>query len=81
MTVEHREERVRLETDRHRIVGTVTLARNGYRSRITDLLNASERDFLALTDVTIQPLHGGEPERHDFMALARRHVVFATEGE
>ena len=31
-------------------MGTLTLARDGYRSRISDLLNASERDFISITE-------------------------------
>ena len=61
--MDQREERVRLETERFRITGTVTLSRNGYRSRISDLLNASEREFLPLTDVTLEPLNGDQPDR------------------
>ena len=76
--MDQREERVRLETERFRITGTVTLSRNGYRSRISDLLNASEREFLPLKDVTLEPLDGGEAEHHDFLAISRRHVVFAS---
>ena len=38
---EHRQERVRIETERHRIEGSLTLARDGYRSRVSDVLNAS----------------------------------------
>jgi len=76
--VDQREERVRLETERFRITGTVTLSRNGYRSRISDLLNASEREFLPLTDVTLEPLNGDQPEHHEFLAISRRHVVFAS---
>ena len=53
-------ERIELETGRHRMVGNVTLAPNGFRTRVSDLLNASEREFIALTDVTITPLDGGE---------------------
>jgi hypothetical protein len=49
---EERRERIRLETPRHRIEGSLMLARDGYRSRVSDMLNASERDFLTLTDVT-----------------------------
>lgn len=64
---------------RHRIVGTLTLSREGYRSRISDMLNASERDFVALTDVTITSLDGLEPPReHAFMAIHRAHIVFAV---
>jgi hypothetical protein len=75
--MENRNQRVLLETDRHRIRGEVTLAREGYRSRISDMLNASERDFIALTGVTIDPLDGGEPMACDFIAVARAKIVFA----
>lgn len=73
-----RHERVELETERHRIVGTLTLAREGYRSRISDMLNATERDFVALTDVEITPIDGGETRRHRFIAIHRAHIVFAV---
>ncbi len=76
--MEHREERIRLETARHRIEGSITLAREGYRSRVSDVLNASERDFLTLTEVTVRPLDGGPVEDHPFLAVARRHIVFAV---
>ncbi|MDQ3849952.1 MAG: hypothetical protein M3296_04975 [Actinomycetota bacterium] len=79
--VRHRHERLRLETARYRITGTVTLARDGYRSRLSDLLNATERDFLSLTDATVEPLDGDgvadDDRHHQFIAVARRHIVFA----
>ncbi len=75
---EHRQERIRIETERHRIEGSLTLARDGYRSRVSDVLNASERDFLTLTDVSVEPLDGGPVELHDYLTLARRHIVFAV---
>jgi hypothetical protein len=75
---EERRERIRLETPRHRIEGSLMLARDGYRSRVSDMLNASERDFLTLTDVTLTPLDGGAPERHAFMAIARVHIVYVV---
>jgi hypothetical protein len=78
--VEQRQERVSLETNRHRITGDVTLAREGYRSRVSDLLNASERDFLTMTGVTVEPLDGGPPTLHEFLAIGRRHIVFVTSG-
>ena len=74
---EDRRERIRLETPRHRIEGALMLARDGYRSRVSDMLNASERDFLALTDVTIDPLDGGPQLTCDFLAVARSKIVFA----
>ncbi|HEY1832846.1 MAG TPA: hypothetical protein VGG08_00295 [Solirubrobacteraceae bacterium] len=79
--VGHRQERIRIETPRHRIEGSLTLARDGYRSRVSDVLNASERDFITLTDVTVAPLEGGPVELHSYLSLARRHIVFAVSAE
>ncbi len=74
-----RHERVELETTRHRIVGTLTLAREGYRSRISDMLNATERDFVSLTDAEITPLNGtAETRHHAFVAIHRSHIVYAV---
>jgi len=79
--IDHRHERIRVETERHRIEGVITLARDGYRSRVSDVLNASERDFITLTDVTVAPLEGGPLELHAYLSLARRHIVFAVAAE
>lgn len=76
--MESRQERIRIETAGHRIEGLLTLAREGYRSRMSDVLNASERDFVTLTDATVQPLGGGPAESHPFVAVARGHIVFAV---
>jgi uncharacterized protein DUF6812 len=74
-----REERVVIETGRYRFTGTVQLPREGYRSRLSDHLNANEREFIALTDVEIVLLDGGAaPSRESFVAIGRRHIVFAT---
>ena len=75
---QQRRERVQLETSRHRITGSLTLAANGFRSRLSDLLNASEREFISLTDVTLEPLEGGLTVSHDFLAVSRHHIVFVT---
>ena len=56
-----REEQVVLETDRYRIVGTLTLPREGYRSRLSDYVNQRDREFFAVSDATI--------------IVARRHRV------
>jgi hypothetical protein len=75
--VDLRSERVVLETARHRITGVVTLARDGYRSRVSDVLNASERDFLALTEATVTPVDGVSPASvYEFLAVHRDHIVF-----
>jgi hypothetical protein len=77
-----RRERVRIETQRHEMVGTLQLPNEGYRSRTTDFLNAHEREFLALTEVEVTWLDGSRPsERHEFIALATRHVVMVVELE
>ncbi|HZV74130.1 MAG TPA: hypothetical protein VFF79_10480 [Conexibacter sp.] len=78
-----REERIVVETEHYRLTGTVRLPSEGYRSRLTDHLNAGEREFLALTDVEMVPLEHGEraASRHAYVALGRRHIVFATSAE
>jgi hypothetical protein len=75
----HRYERISIDTPRHRIIGNVTLAADGYRSRLSDLLNAPERDFIALSDAIVQELDGVHAiQRHDFIAVHRQHAVFAV---
>lgn len=75
-----RRERVRIETQRHEIEGTLQLPNEGFRSRMTDFLNAHERDFLALTDAELTWLDGTRaPERHEYLALSVRHVVLVVE--
>jgi hypothetical protein len=77
MAVEHRDERIVVETDRYRITGLLRLPRDGYRSRLTDYLNSSERAFLALTDVELVPFGSGEAQRRPFLAVSLSHVVLA----
>jgi hypothetical protein len=77
--VEQRSERITVDTGRYRITGLVRLPRDGYRSRLTDYLNAGERAFLALTDVEIVSLDDGRaPEHRDFLALAMSQIVFVV---
>ena len=73
--MEHRNERIVAETDRYRITGLLHMPRDGYRSRLTDYLNGSERTFLALTEVELVPLDGGPADQLPFLALALQHVV------
>jgi hypothetical protein len=81
--MDQREERIFVETERYRLTGTVRLPAEGYRSRLTDHLNAGEHEFLALTDVEIVSLEDpSRPRsRHAYVALGRRHIVFATSAE
>ena len=78
----YRRERVRIETERHEIEGTVQLPSEGYRSRTTDFLNGHEREFLAITDVQLRWLDDARsPERHEYLAVAVRHIVLVVELE
>jgi hypothetical protein len=81
--VNQREERVVIETERYRFTGTVRLSAEGFRSRLTDHLNAGEHEFIALTDVEVVPLDAsaGPTTLHGYVALGRRHIVFATSAE
>jgi hypothetical protein len=75
-----RDSRVLLETPRYRVVGTLRLPRDGYRSRMTDFLNSSERDFIALTEVEVHSLDDPTVTfSRPFLAISRRHIVLATE--
>jgi hypothetical protein len=75
--MEHRDERIVVETARHRVTGVLRLPKDGYRSRLTDYLNASERNFLPLTDVEIEPLDGSGSQRRAFVALSLSQIVLA----
>ena len=73
-----RVERIVLETDRHRIVGDLTMPREGYRSRLSDYLNRGEMAFIPLANAVVTPIDGPEaPEKRDFVAVARSHVHLA----
>jgi hypothetical protein len=76
--VQHRRERIYVETERHRISGVLTLPTDGYRSRLSDFLNASERDFISLTECVVEIIgRDGAGTEHGFIAVSRRHIVFA----
>ena len=78
----HRRLRVRLETERHIIEGTLQLPGEGYRSRLTDFFCAHEGDFVPVTDAELTWLDGArEPERHEYLAIALRHIVVVLELE
>ena len=76
-------ESIILETDRWRIEGQLTLPAEGYRSRLSDFLNRSDRDFIPLTNVELSPLNGGPPSTREFLAVSRPHVqlAFPYDGE
>jgi len=72
-------ERIVLETERHRIVGDVTLPAEGYRSRLSDLLNREGLSFIPLVNCKVSDLNGGDTDSRKFVAVARDHVVVAYE--
>ena len=67
-----------METARHRITGILTLPADGYRSRLSDFLNATERDFISLTECVVELIgrDGGGTE-HGYIAVSRGHIVLA----
>ncbi len=73
-----RVERIVLETGRHRIVGDVTMPREGYRSRLSDYLNRGGMDFIPLANAVITPIDGtGAAEELDFIAVGRVQIEIA----
>lgn len=79
--MDHRLEKVIVETDRYRIEGNLTLPREGYRSRLSDYVNQRDRDFFAFSEATLTPLDGdGDPTQVPFVMVARSHVVLVTPG-
>jgi hypothetical protein len=80
--METRVERVVLETPSHRIVGDLTLPREGYRSRLSDFLNRGDVNFIPLVNAQIQARNGtshadDDVIRREFIAVARDHVQLA----
>jgi Family of unknown function (DUF6812) len=79
MSAEVRRERVVLETERHRIVGEVTLPAEGYHRRLSDLLNREGVQFIPLVNATVSGRNGEQPEQRPFIAVARDHIQLAYE--
>lgn len=75
----YRRERVLVETGARRIIGTLQLPNEGYRSRTTDFLNANDHGFIALTEAEVSPVHGGDATRHEYVAVSARHIVLLVE--
>jgi hypothetical protein len=71
---ERRVERAAFETDRHLVIGDVTLPPTGYRSRFSDLVNRDELEFLQLTNVEITSLESGRVDERPFAILSKRHI-------
>lgn len=65
------------ETDRHLVVGDVTLPPEGYQSRFSDAINRGDVSFIPLTDVEITTLESGEVTQREFIVLGKAHVKIA----
>lgn len=72
-------QRVCMETAKYRIAGDLTLPTEGFRTRLTDVLNRTDTGFLALVNVELTPVEGGEAESLPFVAVARNQVQIAYE--
>jgi hypothetical protein len=75
--VERRLERTVFETDRHLIVGDVTLPPTGYQSRLSDSLNRGDLEFVPLLNVELTSLEDGKVTRRPFAMVSKRHVRVA----
>jgi hypothetical protein len=72
--IERRVERAVFETDRHLIVGDVTLPPAGYQSRFSDSLNRGDLQFVSLTNVEITSLLDGKVSERPFVVISKSHV-------
>jgi hypothetical protein len=64
-----------VETDRYRIEGSLTLPREGYRSRLSDHINRREQEFFTIQDASLTVLDGsGRDWTAPTLMLARRHI-------
>jgi hypothetical protein len=74
-----RVQRVVIETTRFRIVGDVTLPTEGFRTRLSDVLNRQDTGFIPLVNVELSPIGGGDPDLQPFVAVARNQIQIAYE--
>jgi hypothetical protein len=65
------------ETDRHMVLGEVTLPPEGYQSRLSDAINRSEIAFIPLVNVEIAPIAGGASKKHEFIVLSKANIRLA----
>ena len=73
--MELRKEKVLVETDRYRVEGSLTLPREGHRSRLSDHINRREQEFFTIQDASLTALDGsGGDWQAPVLMLARRHI-------
>jgi hypothetical protein len=81
MSADVKRVRVVLETERYRIVGDVTLPAEGFRGRLSDLLNREGVEFISLENALVSSRNGSDPAERPFIAVARDHVQLAYEAD
>jgi hypothetical protein len=74
-------QRVVVETTRFRIVGDVALPTEGFRTRLSDVLNRQDTGFIALVNVEVSPVDGGDTESLPFVAVACHQIQIAYEAD
>jgi hypothetical protein len=75
--IERRVERAGFETDRHLVVGDVTLPPAGYQSRFSDTLNRDDLEFVPLTNAEVISLADGKVSERPFIVLNKHHIRLA----
>lgn len=81
MAEDTRRERVVLETERQRVVGDVILPAEGFRTRLSDLLNSEGLRFISLVNARVTDHGTGQTVERAFIAVARDHVQVAYEDD
>lgn len=79
MSDETRRERVVLETERQQVVGDVILPAEGFRTRLSDMLNSEGLKFISLVNARVTDHATGQTVDREFIAVARDHVQVAYE--
>ncbi len=74
-----RVQRVVIETSRFHILGDVMLPTEGFRTRLSDVLNRQDTGFIPLINVELSPIGDGKAEELPFIAVARNQIQIAYE--
>jgi hypothetical protein len=74
-----RVQRIVVETARFRIVGDVNLPTEGFRTRLSDVLNRADTGFIPLTSVEVSPTGGDDTQSLPFVAVSRSQIELAYE--
>lgn len=77
-------ERVVVETSRYRITGEIMLPPEGYKSRLSDHLNESDREFLIVLDARLTPFGDHEAAFRVNVLMVLRHrvdIIFPADEE